>query len=221
MPKNASFMWWVVWSLASLIRPFYCRFHVEGRENVPLYGSLILASNHNPGLDFCILGLVSPRQIYFMAKIEIFRHLPWLKPVLISIGTFPVNRSAHDVGAVRQAVQIVRDGYALGMYPEGTRSRTGALQKAKTGAARIAMEAAAPVVPVVVINSPAVLKGPFLPWKAPLVTVRFGPVFTVEGDANDGEQARANTEIIMRHIAALLPPEMQGEYALADSVEIA
>ena len=83
------------------------------------------------------------------------------------------------------------------------------MQRGKSGAVRMAMEAQVPILPVAVVNSPAVMKG-FLRFPKPEVTVRFGPAFMPEGSPDDPEAVRRNTVRTMQSIAALLPPEMRG-----------
>ena len=116
------------------------------------------------GPDYVALGLVSPRQIHFLAKSEIFDTHIVLCKLMSNIGGIPVERGKHDVAALQVAVDVVKAGNILGMFPEGTRSRNGQLQSGKSGAVRIAKIAGAPLVPAVVLNSEAIIPG-LLQWK--------------------------------------------------------
>jgi 1-acyl-sn-glycerol-3-phosphate acyltransferase len=216
-PSDGSFMWNSMVVLAHFLKLFFCIPKVEGREHVPRQGGLVFACNHNMGPDYVVLGALSPRQVYFMAKSEIFNVSPWLTRLLFSLGTFPIQRGGNDSAAVISAVELVCGGKALGMFPEGTRSRTGQLQPGRSGATRIAMTANAPVVPVVVLNSEKMFPRKWLPWNRPVVTVRFGHPLHVEGDVDDPVIVRHNTDDIMHAIAALLPPERRGAYALGSA----
>jgi 1-acyl-sn-glycerol-3-phosphate acyltransferase len=153
-----------------------------------------------------------PRQIFYMAKMEIFAWNPLLAKFFASAGVFPVKRGQGDLSAFNTAVTIVKSGRVLGMFPEGTRSRTGQLMRGKTGAARIAMSAQHPVVPAVVINAPQVFKRFWRPGPRVEVIVRFGPPLDLCGSPDDPVATRENTDQVMRAMAALLPPELRGQY---------
>ncbi len=194
------------------VYPLFFRYRIEGETNLPDTGGVVLASNHNYGIDFIVLGATARRQVYFMAKAESFEIHPLLSAFLRNTGVFPVERTKQDIGALRTAVKTVKDGHILGMFPEGTRSRDGQLQRGKTGTARIAIAANAPVVPAVVIGSPEIFKGYWKPVRRPEVIVRYGPRLEWAGSERGEEAAKIFTERIMLAIAALLPPEMRGVY---------
>ena len=213
-PQQAARTWRVLYVVAIIIKPFFLRLRIEGDENLPAAGGCIVACNHTLGPDYVILGYASPRQVYFMAKVELFKIHPWLTALLHGAGAFPVRRGERDSDALEQAQRMVDAGYVVGMFPEGTRSRTGALQRGRSGVARIALAANAPVVPVVVINSEPVLPGVLKLRRRPLVTVRFGaPVFPPAGGGTNAELANRFTREIMFAMADLLPPERRGFYS--------
>lgn len=219
IPQDASRLWQFLYLLVTLIKPFFCRLRVEGAGYVPSAGGCVITCNHTLGPDYVVLGYASPRQVYYMAKIEIFAWHPLLTKLFEAAGTFPVHRGKGDVAAIETAVKVLRAGHVLGMFPEGTRSRTGQLNRGKSGAARIAMMAQAPVVPAVVINSDQILPNLFKLRRRPEVIVRFGPPITLAGDPDDPSDARQNTERIMLAMAALLPPELRGVYGEAQNAE--
>lgn len=212
LPHDASALWNFFYILFSVFRPLLCRVTVDGAEHLPYQGGCVLVCNHTFGPDFLLLGYGCPRQIYFMAKTEIFSWHPWLTAIFHSAGVFPVDRGRGDVVAFSTAVEIVRQGRVLGMFPEGTRSPNGQLLRGKSGAARIAMQAQAPVIPAVVIGAPLVLKQLGRRWRSPHVTVRFGPPLCLTGNPDDLAEARQNTERMMRAMAALLPSDLRGDY---------
>jgi len=139
----------ISWPLVGL--PF--RLRARGVENVPA-GGFVLASNHISNMDPWPLGLPlwPRRQLRFMAKSELFH--PVLKPILYGGGAFPVHRGTGDREAMHTAVELVRDGEIVVMFPEGTRRTKGLRKKfeprAHTGAARIALLAGSPLVPAAI-----------------------------------------------------------------------
>ncbi|MEM7132073.1 MAG: lysophospholipid acyltransferase family protein [Chloroflexota bacterium] len=191
-----------------------CRLTVDGRENVPPTGGCVVASNHNIGPDYVVLGYGASRQIFYMAKKETFGIHPLLDRFLWAVGAFPVERGKRDQGAIQEAVDLVQSGRVLGMFPEGTRSKDGVLQKGRSGAIRIAVEAGVPILPAAVTNSNELMQRLlFKLWRRPAVTVRFGPpIYPVQGE-NSPQTIRKLTHQTMVAIATLLPPEKRGPYA--------
>ena len=136
------------WPVAKLV----FRYRAAGRENLPVEGGYVIAAGHVSNLDPWPLGLdLWPRRfLRFMAKSELF----WfpLGPALYACGAFKVHRGRADREALATAVALARDGHVIAMFPEGTRRRKGLRKKyraeAHSGAARIAIEAGVPLVPV-------------------------------------------------------------------------
>ena len=154
------------------------RVRVEGRQHVPLAGPVIIAGNHPGFLDGPLVYALAPRSASFLAKSELFvgplaRALGWL-------GQVPVHRGRPDRAALRAGVEVLRDGGAMGVFPEGTRG-SGTLEQVSDGLAYLALRSGAPVVPVAVLGTAEALpKGRRLPrWRAP-VSLVFGPAVTVD-----------------------------------------
>ena len=145
------FLRWLPWQI-----------EVQGFEHVPREGGFVLASTHFSNFDIWPLGysFFPHRQLNFMAKAELFN--PFLKPMLVAGGAFPVRRGEADVEAFRTAVRLVRSGEIVLMFPYGTRERKGMRKRHSpqphTGAARIALAARAPLVPVAVHGTDRLLK---------------------------------------------------------------
>ena len=123
----------------------FAPLRVYGRERVPREGGVVLALNHFHWLDPPAFGAASPRTVYYMAKIEAHR-IAGLGQLIRAFGTFSVRRGESDREAVRQMRTIVRDGYALGLFAEGTRQRNGVPGEVKPGAAMVAVQEDVPVV---------------------------------------------------------------------------
>jgi 1-acyl-sn-glycerol-3-phosphate acyltransferase len=161
------------------------RLRARGLENVPPDAGAVLAANHNSNLDPWALGLpLFPRRhLRFMAKSELY----WfpLKYLLKGAGAFPVRRGRHDDEAIRTAVELCRRGEIVVMFPEGTRRRKGLRKKwearAHTGAARIARDAGAPLVPAAITGTHRLRRlGPFRVVYGPPVEVSEDPRETTD-----------------------------------------
>ena len=191
------------------------RFEVVGREHVPLEGPLILASNHANNVDAPVISLGVPRYPMFMAKQEMITW-PILGPAFRIFGAFPVRRSGADLSAIRAASEMVNEGKMLVMFPEGTRSRTGGLTKGHPGTALIALRTGAPILPVAVTGTETIV-WPWLfikPLSIRHVKLTIGEPFRLPpAERIHGDAAAAATDVIMRRIAALLPPQHRGVYA--------
>jgi len=122
---------------------------VKGIENFPKDGKLIVYSNHTSNFDPVIIGVLMPRKIHFMAKEELFR-IPIFGFIIKKLGAFPVRRGKVDISAIKHSLKILKQDEVLGMFPEGTRSKTGEIQSFEDGIASIAIRAKAPVIPVAI-----------------------------------------------------------------------
>ncbi len=122
-------------------------YKVNGKKNLPKKGAYIVCSNHLSNYDPVILALTQKRQIYYMAKAELFENkfFSWL---IRKLGAFPVTRGAGDGKAINEAEEVIKDGRLLGIFIEGTRSKTGEFLRPKSGAATIAQQMNVPVIPV-------------------------------------------------------------------------
>jgi 1-acyl-sn-glycerol-3-phosphate acyltransferase len=142
-----------------------------GVERVPTSGGVVLAFNHFHWIDPPVFGYLSPRTVYFLAKIEAHR-IPGLGQLIRAFGTIPVRRGESDREAVRRMREVVRDGHALGLFAEGTRQRSGTPGEIQPGAAMAALQEDVPVVPAAIHGSHDWRPGNFHPvsvaWGEPL-----------------------------------------------------
>ncbi|MEH1011936.1 lysophospholipid acyltransferase family protein [Micromonospora sp. CPCC 206060] len=194
---------------------------VEGLENVPETGGAIFAGNHLSVADELFLGAVVPRHIAFWAKSEYFTGTGfrgWLtKTVIGGLGAIPVERAGGRaaLSAFDAAIPALRAGELVAVYPEGTRSPDGRLYRGRTGAARLALAAGVPVIPVGMIGTDRVQPiGARVPrLGAGRVTVRFGKPLEFTGRSDDRTSLREITDEIMSEIQRLTGQEYVPRYA--------
>ncbi|MCU7821842.1 lysophospholipid acyltransferase family protein [Kitasatospora sp. DSM 101779] len=195
---------------------------VEGLEHVPRKGGVILASNHLSFVDSVVIPLTAPRQVYFLAKAEYFTGTGLKGAISRAFFTSVINAVPVERGEIRaaaasleQALEILNDGKAFGIYPEGTRSLDGRLYKGKTGVAWLALTAGVPVVPVALEGPQEILPvGRRIP-RIRRVTVRFGkPLHFPElhGQARSARARRQVTDEVMAAIHALSGQELAEAY---------
>ncbi|MCS7173864.1 MAG: 1-acyl-sn-glycerol-3-phosphate acyltransferase [Armatimonadetes bacterium] len=179
------------------------RMRVTGREHEPLTGPLLVVANHWSALDPPVLGCALRRPVHFMAKEELFR-IPLLRTWMGAVGTFPVRRGEPDRAAIRTALELIRRGEVVAIFPEGTRNPRGYLLPAEPGAAFLALRAGVPLLPVGIVGTlEAMPKGAWIP-RPRRIEVRIGPPFRLDHLPNNREGLEAASERIMGAIADLL-----------------
>ena len=208
----------IAWPITRLWWP-----KVRGRKNIPSTGGALLAGNHISFSDSIFVPAELSRHITFLAKQEYFTK-PGLNGVLQrwffnGVGQVPVDRSGgrSAEAAIRTGVDVLKRGALLGIYPEGTRSPDGRLYKGRTGAARMAIEAQVPIVPIAVVNTfwiqPA---GRLLPRLGRRVGINIGtPIATTPwvGRHTDPAAMRELTEMVMQELLRLGGQEYVDIYA--------
>ncbi|MEH7484861.1 lysophospholipid acyltransferase family protein, partial [Neobacillus drentensis] len=133
-----------------VFKPWY-RIEAIGREHFPKEGGVLLCSNHIHNFDPMVVGIMAPRPIHYMAKEEIFS-VPVLGNIVKKCNAFPVKRGFNDREALRTGLKLLKDGHVFGLFPEGTRSKTGELGKGLSGAGFFALRSTAAVVPCAIIG---------------------------------------------------------------------
>lgn len=166
----------VRWLVRNLIFQPLGGFRVEGLENVPGSGPLIVAANHVSFADPPAVGCAMPRPVRFMAQSGLFRP-PLFGPLIRRLGAFPVHRGEADKAAIRRALELLEEGWALLIFPEGTRGDGKRLGEANRGVELLAKRSGAPILPVGIVGTQRWLpKGAKLP-RPTRITVRFGEAF--------------------------------------------
>ncbi|WP_408006544.1 lysophospholipid acyltransferase family protein [Pseudalkalibacillus sp. A8] len=169
------------------------KLRVSGLENVPKEDGVLICTNHISFLDPPLVGCSSGRTVHFMAKAELFK-VPVLKSILPGIHAFPVRRGMSDKQALRRGLELLRNGKAVGLFPEGTRSKTGSIADGLAGAGFFALKTDAKVVPCAII-------GPYKLFKE--VKIVYGSPIDFSELKEQKASAKVATEKIMEEIRKL------------------
>ncbi len=187
--------------LLVIVKMLY-RIKIHGKENIPGRKPFIICSNHLSWWDPVVIGTTVPGsyRIHFMAKKELFNNFIF-SYLLRKACAFPLNRKDADYAAIRKAYQLLENRQVLGLFPEGSRSKNGTLQKPYNGAALIAVRSGVPVLPVAIA-------GPYRLFRP--LHVFIGPPFALPPlNYNHKEEKKAQLEemsrLIMGQIRSLLP----------------
>lgn len=199
---------WLRRLLTALLRQIFRLFTIiesEGVDHFPERGGVVLAANHLNEFDVFPMQFVLPRLIFFMGKAELFKN-PLLDPLLRRLGGFPVYRSTRDEWAIQHAQRVLESGQVLGIFPEGKRSLGRGLRPAKTGAARFALHAGVPIVPVAVTGTERIFAS--FPRRTRVKITVGEPIYP-----DRDESPLELTDRLMFTLAEMLPHRLRGVYA--------
>ena len=199
---------------------------IEGLENIPREGPLLLASNHLSFVDSIVIPLAAPRRVTFLAKAEYFTGSgvrgSLNRTMFTALGAVPIQRGTAGAAqeALDAALAILQDGLAFGIYPEGTRSRDGRLYRGRTGVAWLALTAKCPVVPVGLTGTQDIQPVDSRVPRIRKITIRFGkPLdFSYLQGARPGPARREATDAVMAAIQGLTGQEVVGDYNHRQSI---
>ena len=172
---------------------------VIGAENIPKDGSFILAANHVSNWDPPFLGTFIDRDINYMGKEELFKN-PIMAKICRLLHVFPVKRGAADKSAIKTAIKILKDGKCFGIFPEGTRSKTGKLGKAESGVSLIAAMTKSKIIPAAIVNTEKIFSSE---KKFPRLAVIYGKPMKFSGSTKDKDALENFAQEIMNEIAKL------------------
>lgn len=189
-------------------------WETTGAENVPAQGAFILATNHMSRVDVPLLFIATPRQDLVALVADSYKTNPFFTFLVVTTHSIWIDREKADFSAMRGAMEHIRKGGALGIAPEGTRSRVNALLPAKSGVALLAEKTHVPVVPAAISGTEITFKELFK-LRKPRLKVSYGePFFPPPVDRADRDASlQRNTEEIMLRIASMLPERYHGFYA--------
>nr|BFE31852.1 lysophospholipid acyltransferase family protein [Actinomadura rugatobispora] len=223
VPNSGGWVFYTFMSrvVAPILRALF-RPRVEGVENVPLYGPLIVASNHLSFIDSFIIPLVLPRPVTYIAKADYFEGKGlkgwFVRWFLTTLGHVPIKRGAQRaaMGALEQAADVLDNSGAFAIYPEGTRSLDGRLYRGRTGVGWLVLASGARVLPVALEGTEKVQPiGAGMPrFLGPRPTVRIGPPidFSHYRDLPPAKARRAITDEIVETIQKMSGQEYAGTY---------
>lgn len=199
------------WGLRVLYRVLL-DLDIQGIENVPRTGPLLIVINHTHFLDPLIPTALFRPDVFPMAKVEVFEgRWRWM---FKAYGSFPVRRGEADMNALKHAFKLLRAGHAVLMAPEGTRARSGGLQPAHEGVALVAARANVPILPVAEWGGRGAFDDNLKKLRRTPIHVRIGAPVVVKTTERKltRQEIRAITDEIMYSLAAMLPPEYRGVY---------
>lgn len=165
-------------STNTVLRLFFCKIKISGKENFPKKGGFILASNHMSNLDPAVLAAACPRRLNFMAKKELF-DIPIFSNFISAVGAFPVKRNSADISALKQAIKLVNSGKGLLVFPEGSR-KGGSSDDPLAGVGFLAAKTNAPVIPALVSGTDKAMPKGSKFIKRAEICVKFGKQISLE-----------------------------------------
>ena len=192
------------------------RVKVTGQENIPYGKPYVVAMNHVSIFDPPLIGAFWPEQLEIIGAADVFDK-PGQGQVLKIYGVIPVHRGDYDRALLTKIVRIIKSGFPLLIAPEGGRSHVPAMRRAKSGIAYMVEQTGVPVVPVGLVGTTEDFWQRAKRGERPQLEMRIGkpitlPEITVKG--NERHEARQqNADLVMRHLAGLLPEEYRGVYA--------
>lgn len=204
-PLHETRMHWLIVWLARRVFRLFMDLHVNGIENLPASGAVVVAANHLVMYDVFPLQLALPRMVFYMGKAELFQ-VGFIHAVFRHLGAFPVYRGERDAWAMDHARNVLAAGQILAMFPEGTRSKGKGLALARPGAARLAIDAGCPLVAVSIDGIQNLFKK--FPRRTP-VNVVIAPGILPRVD----DSPLSLTDQLMYTMAGNLPAELRGVYS--------
>jgi len=202
--------------LIRILLKLIARFEIRGKENVPLTGGMIIASNHIGILDIIMVYFAIDRSDLFIPVAEKFEKIGWIRWLGRQLNFLFIDRFNPDLKAMRKMIALMEEGKCLVIAPEGTRSRVGSLNEGKPGVTYLAARSGFPVVPVAITGTgDKVVLENVKRFRKSNITLTGGKPFIVPSLPREKRDdfLKNYTDEIMCRIAALLPERYRGVYA--------
>ncbi|GAA0297022.1 1-acyl-sn-glycerol-3-phosphate acyltransferase [Gracilibacillus halotolerans] len=178
--------------LVAIVYKMKFKITVVGKENIPSTGPVIICANHISNYDPPLVGITTSRHIHFLAKEELFSN-KIIGAILKKVNAFPIKRGMRDRNALRQGLQVLKEGNVLGLFPEGTRSKTGELKRGLAGAGFFALRSKAQIIPCAIIGS----------YESKKLLVVYGKAMEMDAFREEKANAQDVTDAIMAEIKKL------------------
>jgi len=190
-------IYWCLWGLFRAMGRLGFRYRAFGAEHIPKSGGLLIAANHASFLDIPLLGCGIPRRVAFLGRQDLFP-IPGLNEILQWLGWIPIRHDRLDRTGFKRAIELIKKGQAVVIYPEGTRTRTGHLMPGKPGIGTIVAETGCAVLPAYIGGTYEAL--PIHSWK-----LRFHPVQVTFGTPIDftADRQRLTRKELYRHVSRM------------------
>lgn len=191
--------WFIPWVILNWIAKILVNIKIYGRKKIPKKGRLIIAPNHTSWWDPPLIGLVSIREVFYLAKEELFTANKFFGWLIRTYNAIPLKREMGGISAMKKAKELLRNNLCVCIFPEGTRSKKGHLLSFKKGVALLAMKTRTPVVPAYIMGA----RGGFFNWffRKKRLAVAFGdPIYPPEHNKGAMDEF---TEILRKKVLEL------------------
>lgn len=196
-PEGMTWRYRLFRRIVLLVGRVFLGLHLHGEKRAPERGPLILAANHTRYLDPVFVCMAVPRRVQWMAKKEIF--VPGLRKFFALLGAFPVDRQGGGRSALRTALNLLSEGWALGIFPEGTHKQTARDRRAKSGVSMLAVRGGARVIPIHLGKVPT----PVARVRGDRFHIYVGNPITIDSTLKGREAYREAAEEVMATIYSL------------------
>lgn len=205
--------------LAQILTRFFLKISITGQENFPSSGSTLIVANHLGDADVVVGLALSPRPLELVMKSEIYS-FPFLGWIFEQYGVIWIHRGRPDRKALRTAIQALEQERMVCIAPEGRESLTGSLEKGTRGAAYLAYQSQAPILPITYTNTEnwRIINN-LKHFKKTDITITIGRTFNLEIDGNQRNALNSGTQEIMRRLASQLPKQYRGVYLTKEAID--
>ncbi|MFV0415656.1 MAG: lysophospholipid acyltransferase family protein [Chthoniobacterales bacterium] len=205
---SMGFVYYFFYTLARWIATALFDYRVFGRKNIPEEGGLVIAVNHSSFFDPPLAGICCRRAVHYLARKTLLKW-PFFGPLFPDMNVIPVDRGGADMSALKEVIRKIKSGEGVVLFPEGTRSIDGNLQKGQPGIGMVIAKTRAPVLPIRIFGAHAALPKSGDSFKMVPIRAVIGKPFTFSEDELSDKSREAYqhlSDVVMKNIAALSLP---------------